>query len=356
MAAQNMTDVDAGLIISDDNSLVKKGVEVDSMSNQQPSITLRASHSKEKKKSSVDRVQKVSKRAKTLAVQNVDSDFKLLSAQVLEMLDKYCFVGSAHDGRVFRDVISRSSGLKIPQGGYYLVDARYYNSNGFLAPYRGHSHDPRECIPDEDEQSEDDDSDRGTETEQSGCTWNDVEKKIACEETWYLEWIKVRVLVIIFSIISFPYFSELEMVYGKDRATGLVAEDPMMTTQNITNVDAGLTISDDNSLVEKGVEVDSMPNQQHSGTSRASHSKEKKKSSVDRVQKISKRAKTSTVQNVNSDFKLLSAQVEGFMQIISSHFESMSSWVQGKFSNMPQVIEMLDKYGFVGKNKYKTVK
>ncbi|KAG6474023.1 hypothetical protein ZIOFF_067946 [Zingiber officinale] len=87
---------------------------------------------------------------------------------------------------------------------------------------------------------------------------------------------------------------ELEMVYGKDRAIGLVAEDPMMTAQNITDVDVGLTISDDNSLAEKGVE-------------------------------------------------LLSAQVEGFMQTVSSHFVSMSSWVQGKSSKIPQVLEMLDK-------------
>ncbi|KAG6512015.1 hypothetical protein ZIOFF_030106 [Zingiber officinale] len=48
------------------------------------------------------------------------------------------------------------------------------------------------------------------------------------------------------------------MVYGKDRATGLVAEDLMMTTQNITDVDVELTILDNNSLAEKGVEVDSM--------------------------------------------------------------------------------------------------
>ncbi|KAG6483151.1 hypothetical protein ZIOFF_059791 [Zingiber officinale] len=61
--------------------------------------------------------------------------------------------------------------------------------------------------------------------------------------------------------ISFPYFSELEIVYGKDRETSIVTEDPMMAAQNITNVDDELTISDDNSLVEKGVEVDSMANQ-----------------------------------------------------------------------------------------------
>ncbi|KAG6472200.1 hypothetical protein ZIOFF_069657 [Zingiber officinale] len=188
---------------------------------------------------------------------------------------------------------------------------------------------------------------------QSGCTWNDVVTKIACEETWYLEWIKNHIDIKSLYNVSFPYFSELEMVYGKDRATGIVAEDPMMAAQNITDVDAGLTISDDNSLAKKGVEVDLMQNQQPSVTSRASHSKEKKKSSIDRVQKVSKRANTSTVQNVDSDFKLLNAQVEGFMQTVSSQFESMSSWVQGKSTKMPQVLEMLDKYGFIGKNKYK---
>ncbi|GJU73783.1 ALP1-like protein [Tanacetum coccineum] len=45
--------------------------------------------------------------------------------------------GSAHDGRVLRDAISRPDGLKIPQGCYYLVDAGYCNAPGFLAPFRG---------------------------------------------------------------------------------------------------------------------------------------------------------------------------------------------------------------------------
>ncbi|GKD42026.1 ALP1-like protein [Tanacetum coccineum] len=47
------------------------------------------------------------------------------------------FKGSALDGRVLRDAISRPNGLKIPQGCYYLVDAGYCNAPGFLAPFRG---------------------------------------------------------------------------------------------------------------------------------------------------------------------------------------------------------------------------
>ncbi|XP_008780280.4 protein ALP1-like [Phoenix dactylifera] len=45
--------------------------------------------------------------------------------------------GSAHDNRVLRDAISRRNGLKVPQGYYYLCDAGYTNSEGFLTPFRG---------------------------------------------------------------------------------------------------------------------------------------------------------------------------------------------------------------------------
>ncbi|KAG8372599.1 hypothetical protein BUALT_Bualt12G0083400 [Buddleja alternifolia] len=47
------------------------------------------------------------------------------------------FKGSAADGRVLRDAISRRNGLVVPRGSYYLVDAGYTNGEGFLAPFRG---------------------------------------------------------------------------------------------------------------------------------------------------------------------------------------------------------------------------
>ncbi|KAG8387919.1 hypothetical protein BUALT_Bualt02G0071400 [Buddleja alternifolia] len=45
--------------------------------------------------------------------------------------------GSAADGRVLRDAVSRDNGLKVPMGQYYLCDNGYMNCPGFLAPYRG---------------------------------------------------------------------------------------------------------------------------------------------------------------------------------------------------------------------------
>ncbi|CAL1389253.1 unnamed protein product [Linum trigynum] len=45
--------------------------------------------------------------------------------------------GSAHDGRVLRDALTRPNGLIVTEGNYYLCDAGYANSPGFLTPYRG---------------------------------------------------------------------------------------------------------------------------------------------------------------------------------------------------------------------------
>ncbi|KAK6150947.1 hypothetical protein DH2020_015879 [Rehmannia glutinosa] len=45
--------------------------------------------------------------------------------------------GSAADSRVLRDEVTRTNGLNVPNGSYYLCDLGYTNSPGFLAPYHG---------------------------------------------------------------------------------------------------------------------------------------------------------------------------------------------------------------------------
>ncbi|XP_042393111.1 uncharacterized protein LOC121984303 isoform X1 [Zingiber officinale] len=80
---------------------------------------------------------------------------------------------------------------------------------------------------------------------QSGCSWNDVEKKIACEFTWYTEWIKIHKDAKGLYNVSFPYFTDLDIVYSKDRATGDLAEDPLAAEQNLGNVDVTLTMTDE---------------------------------------------------------------------------------------------------------------
>ncbi|XP_052880485.1 uncharacterized protein LOC108481472 [Gossypium arboreum] len=45
--------------------------------------------------------------------------------------------GSAHDSRILSDALSRPSGLRIPEGNYYLADVGYGIRNGYITPYRG---------------------------------------------------------------------------------------------------------------------------------------------------------------------------------------------------------------------------
>ncbi|KAL6538130.1 hypothetical protein OROGR_012118 [Orobanche gracilis] len=75
-----------------------------------------------------------------------------IATNVLGVCDRYeHFVyvlsgweGSAADGRVLRDAISRENGLKVPTGSYYLCDSGYTNGEGFLTPYRGYKYHLRE--------------------------------------------------------------------------------------------------------------------------------------------------------------------------------------------------------------------
>ncbi|CAN0880477.1 Protein ALP1-like [Linum grandiflorum] len=52
----------------------------------------------------------------------------------------YCLAGwegSVHDERVLQDALSRPMGLRVPKGSYYLCDAGFANSEGFLTPFTG---------------------------------------------------------------------------------------------------------------------------------------------------------------------------------------------------------------------------
>ncbi|KAG6528316.1 hypothetical protein ZIOFF_010469 [Zingiber officinale] len=129
---------------------------------------------------------------------------------------------------------TRPTSLKVPQGCYYLVDTGYCNSSQFLAPYHGHSKDPQESIEDN-EESEYGESDDDDETHKDAKRLYNV---------------------------SFPYFTDLDIVYGKNRETGDVAEDPLAAEQNLGNADVTLLVtdeSDSNIEIEFLSTMESMP-------------------------------------------------------------------------------------------------
>ncbi|KAH6777997.1 hypothetical protein C2S51_009309 [Perilla frutescens var. frutescens] len=45
--------------------------------------------------------------------------------------------GSSHDSKLLSDALSRTNGLQVPQGKYFLVDCGFANRRQFLAPLRG---------------------------------------------------------------------------------------------------------------------------------------------------------------------------------------------------------------------------
>ncbi|XP_028793577.1 uncharacterized protein LOC114749250 [Neltuma alba] len=123
--------------------------------------------------------------------------------------------GSAADGRVLRDAISRRNGLRVPQGQYYLVDAGYTNCEGFLAPYRGQRYHLSEWREGRHPRN---------------AVWDEYVKEAAK-----------------FRNKSFSYYDELHDMFGKDRATGKDAqtcEDVLEELQDQNGLDNSMLDAD----------------------------------------------------------------------------------------------------------------
>ncbi|KAG6479456.1 hypothetical protein ZIOFF_062922 [Zingiber officinale] len=315
---------------------------------------------------------------------------------VLGILRQPRRTGSAHDGRVLRDAISRPTGLKVPQGCYYLVDAGYCNASGFLASYHGHRGKNKRfwtaeeswvlirCLQD---MATDPlwKTDGGFKNnymnkikrlmmqklpqltievkhidfrikflkgryhainemcKQSGCSWNDVEKKIACEFTWYIEWSKTHKDAKGLYNVSFPYFTDLDIVYGKDRATGDVAEDPLTAEQNLENADVTLPMtneSDSNTEIEILSTMESLP-------SNSSSARSAKKKFPQQVHKTSKKTKFAPMKNAETEYKEFNDEVRGFMKSLDGHLGTMSAWMQGTTSRMHKFLNCWKSMGSV---------
>ncbi|KAH6766750.1 nuclease HARBI1-like protein [Perilla frutescens var. hirtella] len=72
--------------------------------------------------------------------QNFNKVLKALNMIVPDMMFIYVlsgWEGSAHDSKLLSDALSRTNGLQVPQGKYFLVDCGFAHKRQFLAPLRG---------------------------------------------------------------------------------------------------------------------------------------------------------------------------------------------------------------------------
>ncbi|KAG6487907.1 hypothetical protein ZIOFF_056645 [Zingiber officinale] len=218
--------------------------------------------------------------------------------------------------------------------------------------------DPQESIEDNEESEDKESDDEDDEVEYirtivSTDQWNAFRNNMAIEMILYdsTSCLTHKDAKGLYNV-SFPYFTDLDIVYGKDRATGDVAEDPLAAEQNLENADVTLPMideSDSNTEIEILSTMKSLP-------SNSSSARSAKKKFLQQVHKTSKKTKFAPMKNAEIEYKEFNDKVRGFMKSLDGHFGTISAWMQGTTSRMPQVLELLEKHGFSGPNKYKASK
>ncbi|CDP01662.1 unnamed protein product [Coffea canephora] len=272
---------------------------------------------------------------------------------------------------------------------YYLVDAGYCNADGFLAPYRGQRYHLNEFNVMK--KMENDEIVRGrgknkcfwtgeevkvlieslqelacdpmwksdggfknnymsellkiilrkqpTFTKQvsphieSKVNWNDAEKKISYEKQWYDDWCKTHKDAKGLWDVKFPYLGDLEIVYGRDRATGNVAEDftqtvqDMEAVQNLEEGDEGLDAmsNSDNDKVEED-EVNSMEQSTQPSSTSTRNSKKQKKQSPP-IANVSKKMKSASTTrgDLDASLQLLTSKFGDFVEGIQANFTTIAA-------------------------------
>ncbi|GKA50215.1 Myb/SANT-like domain-containing protein [Tanacetum coccineum] len=164
---------------------------------------------------------------------------------------------------------------------------------------------------------------------QSGCSWNDVEKKVACEKQWFDNYCKNHKEAKGLWDVPFPYFNKLELVYGKDRATGIEAEgfeDAIHNLENEFNAESGgdnlgeshFSLSDDE---ENDVQYMPQTTQTTSNFTNATKTAKKRKATF-HENKAGKKRKTqeARLEGIDHTFQM-------FVQGFNANFGTMANAV-----------------------------
>ncbi|XP_071927586.1 uncharacterized protein [Coffea arabica] len=133
--------------------------------------------------------------------------------------------------------------------------------------------------------------------------------------------------------VKFPYLGDLEIVYGRDRAIGNVAEDfaqavqDMEDVQNLEEGDEGLDAmsNSDNDKVEED-EVNSMEQSTQPSSTSTRNSKKQKKQSPP-IANVSKKMKSASTTrgDLDASLQLLTSKFGDFVEGIQANFTTMAA-------------------------------
>ncbi|KAL0283539.1 UNVERIFIED_CONTAM: hypothetical protein Sangu_2883100 [Sesamum angustifolium] len=160
--------------------------------------------------------------------------------------------GSAANGRVLRDAVSKPNGLKIPRGNYYLVDSAYSNGEEFLLPYRVLAEGSGEeefweytgtvdCNPIWNTWSSKIHLWKKTHAcitdilVRSGFGWNKITQMTVVSDEVFDSDVKIDPFAKTFRFKSFSYYSAWTKTFGRNRATWEHTEYIYNASNNVSN-------------------------------------------------------------------------------------------------------------------------
>nr|CAD1825870.1 unnamed protein product [Ananas comosus var. bracteatus] len=149
----------------------------------------------------------------------------------------------------------------------------------------------------------------------SGFGWSDKNKCVECDKNVYDNWVKSHPNAVGLRGKSFPYFEELSIVFGKDRATGIAAESPADAVANIEGEETNQRASAQNPDEEMAIADESSglgPTNSSAGQSR----------------KTRKRRSSATDDSINESFNATLRSIESMFGNASESISKLAGCFQ----------------------------
>ncbi|KAL3506376.1 hypothetical protein ACH5RR_031758 [Cinchona calisaya] len=188
---------------------------------------------------------------------------------------------------------------------------------------------------------------------ETGCKWNVAEKMISCERQWYDNWVKTHKEAKGLWRMRFPYFNDLEVVYGQYTSRGEETEGFEDAAQNreVAIIDANvMDFSDEGGEATHSFTQDTEENTTSTSTSR------KHKTQTSPTKEESKKVKTSIPPvSVVEQFEMVSDKFDLLLDNLATIAAAMANEdkrAQLAADRNNRVVEKLLKLGLPNKDVF----